>query len=318
MQRETNDLNEPQEQYPNHEILSSFQPSPVGVVTPSNEPDNIMEALNAPAESGINATLPMYQPNAYRSNFDFSLMEDFAAGERSQLGLSFPVRPPLAAEVRRRHLSSQGANALETIDDSPLALEDGSDDAFGKLRQRKLSQSNPTPRVRSKKMALFEGSSGAPPPSLLYPSAPSQNVTFEENVSSSRPRLSALRTDSGHDRPYRFSFYSNSLPATIHARSLSEIPGPGQSFQELFTGIDNADQLSHIEPPSAKMSKAPSQATSAGALPEHLKEQRPGGPSAKGDPESHTWWLDVLQPTDDEMRMLSKVTPNMCDSFFRS
>ncbi|KZS97878.1 cora-domain-containing protein [Sistotremastrum niveocremeum HHB9708] len=235
-------------------------------------------------------------------------MEEFATDERSRLGLAFPVRP-LASEVRRRHLSSQGTNALETIDDNPVLLEDGSDDVFGKLRQRKLSQSNPTPRVRSKKMALFEGSSGAPPPSLLYPSTSAPNVTFEENTSS-RPRLNPLRTDSGHDRPYRFSFYSNSLPSTIHARSLSEIPGPGQSFQELFTGVDNADQLSHQEPPSSKMSKVPSQATSAGAQPDHLKEKRPGPLSLSGpnsDPESHTWWLDVLQPTDDEMRMLSKV-----------
>jgi len=40
----------------------------------------------------------------------------------------------------------------------------------------------------------------------------------------------------------------------------------------------------------------------------------PGGsPPLKGqpesdDPEARTWWLDVLSPTDEEMRMLAKVS----------
>lgn len=35
-----------------------------------------------------------------------------------------------------------------------------------------------------------------------------------------------------------------------------------------------------------------------------------GGPpngTAEEDPEAFTWWLDVLTPSDEEMRMLSKV-----------
>lgn len=74
----------------------------------------------------------------------------------------------------------------------------------------------------------------------------------------------------GHDRPYRFSFYSNSLPTAIHARSLDELPADGQTFEQLFPSIDS---------PSA----------------------------SSNDSDDTTWWLDILNPTDEEMKTLSKV-----------
>ena len=48
--------------------------------------------------------------------------------------------------------------------------------------------------------------------------------------------------NTGHDRPYRFSFYSNALSATIHARSLSELPAEGQTFEELFQGVNGTEE----------------------------------------------------------------------------
>lgn len=56
----------------------------------------------------------------------------------------------------------------------------------------------------------------------------------------SRPMHGAgARTSSfGGERQYRFTFYSNALPNTIHARHLFELPAPGQSFEELLLGID--------------------------------------------------------------------------------
>ncbi|KPV75990.1 uncharacterized protein RHOBADRAFT_14111 [Rhodotorula graminis WP1] len=83
----------------------------------------------------------------------------------------------------------------------------------------------------------------------------------------------------GGPRPYRFSFYSNALPSTIHARSLAEIPGEGQSFEELFLGSR--------QPPGEK--------------------PRTGVMRSDEDAEANTWWLDVMCPTDQEMKVLSKV-----------
>ncbi|KIM75035.1 hypothetical protein PILCRDRAFT_79511 [Piloderma croceum F 1598] len=83
--------------------------------------------------------------------------------------------------------------------------------------------------------------------------------------------------NTGHDRPYRFSFYSNALSATIHARSISELPAEGQSFEDLFNG-------------------------------DHSKNGNGNSlVGSGGDFEGNTWWLDVQCPTDEEMKMLSKV-----------
>ncbi|KAH9959833.1 hypothetical protein BC827DRAFT_1134096 [Russula dissimulans] len=125
-------------------------------------------------------------------------------------------------------------------------------------------------------MALFEGipGPGAPPASLARGIAPPLSV-----VPSFADLPSTTGDGVGHDRPYRFSFYSNALSATIHARTLSELPADGQSFEDLFTGVG-------------------AQGESGGGMHKNF---------GKTGPEGHTWWLDVLSPTDEEMKMLSKV-----------
>jgi magnesium transporter len=119
---------------------------------------------------------------------------------------------------------------------------------------------------------------------------------------------------------------------TIHARSLAELPAEGQTFEDLFkgrnmslnereadgTGTDYAGSLgtgkgtSGYDTPDrdgtgagagGKMSML---ARAAGAA---MKDGGPGGVGSpdEQDPEAYTWWLDVQSPTDEEMRMLSKV-----------
>ncbi|KAF9651731.1 cora-domain-containing protein [Thelephora ganbajun] len=175
-------------------------------------------------------------------------------------------------------------------------------------RERKLSSN--TGHTRRGKMALFEqvinNSSGRPLSThVSIPEIPEGNFPpSSENIPA---------PTGGHDRPYRFSFYSNALSQTIHSRSLSELPAEGQSFEELFTGI---------LPPGLRSSVLQSSSTSPGtngngdegskgaptdfAIPMGLEDQmkkRNGDP----DPEMATWWLDVMSPTDEEMKMLSHV-----------
>ena len=200
------------------------------------------------------------------------------------------------------------------------------------------------------------------------------------------------------DRQYRFTFYSNALANTIHARHLHELPAPGQSFEELFMGLEpggedrreeeaaaqaenaanggagdageqsqekaggqakgpdssrptsglaNALQSGRIEsntaPPTgantpemvapgsgsalrfggpaqtrvmggAAPSTRTSAATNTAAPPpgaaaaiEKARAMPGGGIRMDQDPEMCTWWLDVLCPTDQEMKMLSRV-----------
>ncbi|KAN0063118.1 CorA metal ion transporter [Thecaphora frezii] len=171
---------------------------------------------------------------------------------------------------------------------------------------------------------------------------------------------------SSGEKPYRFTFYSNALPSTIHARHLAELPAEGQTFEELFNGrpanTESPPQESNAESDSRGASHAPSRAptinnnsargpsslgqalaglsrlegTTAPATGAHTPQPPADGPtnasrplSALGlsknginpparalpgggirmdqDPEANTWWLDVLSPTDQEMKLLSRV-----------
>jgi magnesium transporter len=228
----------------------------------------------------------------------------------------------------------------------------GQGDHFKRRRQRKLSQSNSAVR-RPGKLAIFEG----------FGSASIQAPTIEPDGGPSTTALKAPRqpknlksgqpdggggfqpfTDAppGHDRPYRFSFYSNALPVTIHARSLAELPAEGQTFEDLFKGKNNGETKAEaaadgvgteygsfgtatgpmgprragVDSPVINEEGGPSVsgvgngklsllARVAGAAVKESELQNGGG--AEEDPEAFTWWLDVLSPTDEEMRMLSKV-----------
>jgi magnesium transporter len=304
---------------------------------------------------------PMYQHVA-PAGFEFGPMEEFASEEKRRLGLESPSETPGGLRwmdlpaARRFGASSNGAGPSRLAADGDGAGAAGADEtasmagtdngegpSFRRVRQRKISQSAMLPRRGGKKTALFEGTAGAPPPSLT-PGVASRGVpgasaaSSYENVfgHSSGPPPGGQ----GHDRPYRFSFYSNALSATIHARSLAELPADGQTFEQLFrgyhTGADLADasvppsahpshvpsaagtpaQASHM-PHGRKVSAAQSYAPAVGrmsaadpvpgyAMPGNgalHQKGMPGGPS--GD--ANTWWLDVLNPTDEEMKMLSKV-----------
>ncbi|ETS63640.1 hypothetical protein PaG_01939 [Moesziomyces aphidis] len=152
---------------------------------------------------------------------------------------------------------------------------------------------------------------------------------------------------SNREKPYRFTFYSNALPSTIHARHLSELPADGQTFEELFSGRSKSSD--HSPPTEGSQSRNASRAPTINAAtarmaslgqtfgrmegttapptgsntPVHTGEEAAramsglsasrtkalpgGGIRMDPDPEANTWWLDVLSPTDSEMKLLSRV-----------
>ncbi|KIM46479.1 hypothetical protein M413DRAFT_17116 [Hebeloma cylindrosporum] len=318
-----------------------------------------------------NFGLPTYQANVSQSAFDFGMMEEFAAAEKTQLGLnSSPTTrfslPPLRGRRKPDNLpptdsehyalASGSGQPVQNADVQPAepttdaATEDSSNRP---LRHRKLSQSNSAPRTHRKgiggKMAMFESNPNENPSSFsarlglalntqsgigLTTGANSyEHITGLPGVS---PGGGGILLNTGHDRPYRFSFYSNALSATIHARSLSELPADGQTFEQLFTGLQSTD-TSTVDPnkrPSTAATSPPYQETlggrpgannhapgnSTGSNPSnnfkrssngHPEKAGPngggGGDPAPADHDSNTWWLDVQSPTDEEMKMLSKV-----------
>ena len=278
----------------------------------------------------FSATVLLTKLQAVHSSFRFpyrplkSTQDAIAAAEKARLGLSAsPERhPPLI-----RHRASQG-NAPEGAAEGSAGSPDSPFPLRRSARQRKLSHSNAAPRRQGRKMALFEGSAGAPPASLArathlfasgVPGAMSA-LSSEEHLPAASPP-----TGTGHDRPYRFSFYSNGLSATIHARSLSELPAEGQTFEDLFGGASgvgamggDAGAVGPIHIPAAPQSNGNSfhSGSAGGAMYANGGSNGNNGSSKKAlndqrlgnDPEGQTWWLDVLSPTDEEMKMLSRVS----------
>ena len=288
-----------------------------------------------------------------KNTFNFSAMEDFAGDERATNAAARPIINGHGARTREIDFAQTSNEALGAHPESyaTTALMDGEEtlspgrnsetgERFARRRHRKMSNSNPVSR-RQGKLALFEGfGSSEVNPAALHPTA-----TIAPDMSVKGPRqpknaLSGIDTPaftpytdapmSGHDRPYRFSFYSNALPVTIHARSLAELPADGQSFEDLFkgknegvedvAGLDGTevgsfgtDKRSGIETPVARDEKAPKASllakamTSTGKIGGDGGSPNPDGPGFDEDPEQFTWWLDVLNPTDEEMRMMTKV-----------
>lgn len=304
-----------------------------------------------------NFGLPSYQANASQSNFSFTIMEEFAAAEKAKLGLGSSLSPKFVLGSTRGRPKPQSEPSTQ-IDPSSAtspaaegAQSDGQPEAVSveqnssrAMRHRKLSQSNTSPRIHRKgiggKMALFENGAADASSSFstrLATALGGQGASDPsyENIAVAPSTGGILNT--GHDRPYRFSFYSNSFSATIHARSLSELPADGQTFEQLFSGVQPPTQDSNnkintplpvpnVVPakdrPSSSMAPTPpyqdlrKHNTNINLINNHnpgANRHSAGGPSEKsGLPNSmnedvNTWWLDVLSPTDEEMKMLSKV-----------
>ncbi|KAF9006678.1 hypothetical protein BDQ17DRAFT_1540456 [Cyathus striatus] len=309
--------------------------------------------INHPAEdhSASNFGLPTYQANMSQHKFDFDDMEKFAAEEKAKLGINSPLTtrfaiPPVQHGIGESSTSAIPVPQMAAPDSPPLNAqpEDGRETSStdihtamspSRQRHRKISQSHPTPRQPSHrkgkggKMALFEASSGDTPASLparlgLVLTGQSQGQGPSYDNIAGVPSTSGLTgggilINTGHDRPYRFSFYSNALSATIHARSLSELPAEGQSFEDLFSGIQPSVPIHPTErakdrPTSALAFNAPPPLEPSSRKPSPQPEgwnQKNGGypPTGNGAPDQdgNTWWLDVLNPTDEEMKMLGKV-----------
>lgn len=216
---------------------------------------------------------------------------------------------------------------------SPKEDESPAQTNFHRRRARKAVSQNQAAR-RGGKLALFESFGGGGEDDAVGGVLKAPRQGKQPPSEQPPPFVSYSDAPPGHDRPYRFSFYSNALPVTIHARTLAELPADGQSFEDLFKGRNGAagaamsrNDTNQTAPksaagtptnePSLLSLHAPKNPpnihnlalanTNKGAAPPY--PGGPGGPAvtAEEDPEAFTWWLDVLSPTDDEMRMLSKV-----------
>lgn len=133
------------------------------------------------------------------------------------------------------------------------------------------------------------------------------------------------------DAPYRFTYFNEDFQSTIHSQTISELLQPGQSFKDLFIpdppelsddSSDEEEVSSHQGTTTGRRDLSPGGQSRAGTRQSSiLGEQKPPSKSMSGDatpqdPQSKekpkrygsrpTFWLDVLSPTDTEMRVISK------------
>ena len=254
-------------------------------------------------EHHYDGMLPLYQPSAIhgRQTFDFEAMEDFAKAEKKRLGL---MNSP--ADERPQVLRTRKPSQVTVSGDVGFSGGSGTEfrlPAPRNVRERKLSQRNALPRRHGGgKMALFEGLPGAPPASLLTGGiAPPLSV-----VPSYTGLLTTTNEAAGHDRRqtlrvlFLFQHVERDCSREKSKRTPRRRPVVRRHCRKRRTGLWRAGsgpglQLHH--PFHAKGHEGIITKANGAEVQKH--------PLLNGaDVEGHTWWLDILSPTDEEMKML--------------
>lgn len=270
------------------------------------------------AEAGHAGQKDESQRPGYPFTFDFSVLDNFAKEERERhghggMGSSSPMPSfgsPPSQSARSPH--GLGSSALGTSGDASLysrrprrmqttggeggskyqrkvaLFEGGSSLSRSMEANRNLSMHDGGedaghPLLQGSTQPTYQGMSDGDPPKVL----PRANSYPVRGSRANVPIPGAI-----HDKPYRFTFYSNALPSTIHARYLSELPGPGQSFEDLIRGVTNEEDVK-----AAKTGQGPALMGGHSLMGQNQPES---------EPSNNTWWLDVLCPTDQEMKILAR------------
>lgn len=130
----------------------------------------------------------------------------------------------------------------------------------------------------------------------------------------------------GRSAEYRYSYFRDDLPATIHSPTLSGLLQPGQSFENLFsesntgsnTPVPRAGQAAAAAAASAHTTPPPPAQAAAQLSKDSTYAHSPiGTPMPDAAPNVFTashasseskgpFWLDALNPTEEELRVLSK------------
>jgi magnesium transporter len=137
------------------------------------------------------------------------------------------------------------------------------------------------------------------------------------------------------DSPYRYTYFNEEFESTIHAQTISELIQPGSSFRELFipdppeldddsssdedafleksplspSVQEQTDKSNEKRPLSLTSELKPNSRDASGhqsgqATPQRSDFTKASKPKRYGP--RPTFWLDVLCPTNDEMRVLAK------------
>lgn len=133
------------------------------------------------------------------------------------------------------------------------------------------------------------------------------------------------------DAPFRFTYFNETFDNTIHSQTISELLQPGQTFKDLFIPEpveleDSSDDDSDMDDAtrtntntngnSRTTTRSPSNTNDKVSSGEQTRTSTPRpqaeASTAKGNDKQKrygprpAWWLDVLSPTETEMKVISK------------
>ena len=143
-----------------------------------------------------------------------------------------------------------------------------------------------------------------------------------------RPRQRVWHREAD-DAPFRFTYFNETFDNTIHSQTISELLQPGQTFKNLFvpdpplledSSDEETDEEEEVEPRvspkdmSRSPARSPSKLGDKSSSGEQTRTSTPR-PSDNPNPEEEkpkrygprpAWWLDVMSPTETEMKVISK------------
>jgi magnesium transporter len=130
------------------------------------------------------------------------------------------------------------------------------------------------------------------------------------------------------DAPFRFTYFNETFDNTIHSQTISELLQPDQSWRDLFIPEpveleDSSDDDSDVEDlrrtntnsNSRTTTRSPSNTNDKASSGEQTRTSTPRPEvDSKGKDDNKqkrygprpAWWLDVLSPTETEMKVISK------------
>ncbi|EAT89624.2 hypothetical protein SNOG_02893 [Parastagonospora nodorum SN15] len=138
-----------------------------------------------------------------------------------------------------------------------------------------------------------------------------------------RPRRRVWHREAS-DAPFRFTYFNETFDNTIHSQTIGELVQPGQTFRNLFvpdpviledSSDDDSDdddmrRVSMNGFPSRATTLSPSKADSGeqtrATTPRQSNTPKPEEDKPKRYGPRPAWWLDVMSPTETEMKVIAK------------
>ncbi|OAL01422.1 cora-domain-containing protein [Phaeosphaeriaceae sp. SRC1lsM3a] len=138
-----------------------------------------------------------------------------------------------------------------------------------------------------------------------------------------RPRQRVWHREAS-DAPFRFTYFNETFDNTIHSQTISELVQPGQTFKNLFVPdpviLDDSSEEETDEEDMQYLntkvngSRADTRSSSKGDSGEQTRTTTPRPSDTPRQDESKptrygprpAWWLDIMSPTETEMKVIAK------------